>query len=67
MAIDYKMMDKINKAIMNHDWEAFKEYKKEYGRGCSFPNVIYPYYETENEEVDDVCPAFLPLNKKNFN
>lgn len=33
MAIDYKVMDEINKAIMKNDWEAFKENKKKYGSG----------------------------------
>ena len=67
MAIDYKMMDKINKAIMNHDWEAFKDYKKKYGRRCLFPNMIYPCVEMEDEEVENIYPDVLPLNKKNFN
>lgn len=67
MAIDYKMRDKINKAIMNHDWEAFKYYKKKYGRGCLFPNTIYPCVEMEDEVVEDIYPDFLPLNKNNFN
>ena len=67
MAIDFQTMREINKAIMNHDWEEFKKYKKEYGCMCTFPNTIHPYVETEDEEIDNIYPAFLPLNKKNFN
>ena len=81
MAIPSEECQKIDKIILDHDWEAFMKYFKEYNNRyytykgkkhklTYFPDVISVHDDEDNYENDDDYIengiTDIPLNEENF-